>query len=226
MRKQRALTAFLIGFWLPLLQQASFACGFWGDGDVGMITNEFDVAPNGRLLSQIDPVVARGIADTRVPGNRGFSFALRNPTEAIPYKNAVGDADYVPITRFRDLGFVSVIDLDPHTAETEEHRRQTQATGINYYSVPIDGFPPHHQRVRRFAEIISDPGNLPVIVYAENSVDLAALWTAYRFSSGMERASAINEGRLLGLQYSEEQEMQWHLLNGKLAILRPSGENR
>lgn len=220
MNKRPTLLTWTICLWLLLPHGLVLACGFWGDGDVGMITNDSDVAADGRPLDQLDPVVAKGIAETRLPGNRGFSFVLKDAMQAIPYARAVTSSEFTSINELKASGFVSVIDLLPLSAATRAHQSQSTDARISYFSVPVDTFPPQYKSVLSFAEIVSTSANFPMIVYAGNSTDLAALWAAYRFYTGAERSAAIAEGRELGLGFPAEEEMQWHLLNGKLAILR------
>lgn len=225
MNKRPTLLRWLICWYLLFSHGLAFACGFWGDGDIGMITNDSDVAADGRPLNQIGPIVAKGIAETRLPGDRGFSFAMKNPSQAIPYSQAVAGNALLMINELREAGFTSVIDLVPLSTATKEHQNQSVEARVNYFSVPIDSFPPHFESVLAFAEVVSVPAHFPLIVYAENTTDLASLWVAYLYYSGVERSVAISEGRMLGLGFQAEEEMQWHLNNGKLAILRAGRNN-
>lgn len=174
------------------------------------------------FLSQMDPIVAKAINETRLPGGRGFSYALKEPTRPIPYALAVDEGKYLSIAELRTAGFTAVIDLLPLSPSLEHHRSESLEAGVRYFSVPIDTFPPPVDRVKLFAKIVSDRGNFPLIVYAGNSVDLASLWSAYRYSMGIDRRVAVSEGRVLGLRHNVEEELHWHLLNGKLVSLRPA----
>lgn len=209
------------GLFLTSFSHPARACGFWGDGDVGMISNDSDVDTEGRYLSQADPLVARGVVETRLPEGRGFSFALKEPTQPIPYKLAIKEDSFLSIGELRAFGIVSAIDLVPSASAIPHHREETLASGIRYFSIPVDSFPPHADQVRQFSKIVSNPANFPIIVYAENSEILASLWSAYRYLSGIEQRQAVAEGKRLGLHYQFEEELHWHLRNGKLASLRP-----
>jgi len=214
-----AALLFVIGSILTSLNHTVYACGFWGDGDVGMINSESDVGIDGRYLSQIDPIVAKGSAETELPGGQGFSFMLRDPTRAIPYTLAVKGEKFHSIGELRAIGITSAVDLISKSSEIHLHREETLATGIQYFSIPIDSFPPRPDQVRQFADIVSDLKNFPIIVYAGNSEILASLWSAYRFFSGVDQRLAVSEGKSLGLGYKHEEELHWHLRNGKLADL-------
>lgn len=226
MKKHLILPLWILGLTLSGAQEISYGCGFWGDGDVGMITNEFDVTADGRPLREMDPIVVQGIESMRIPGNRGFSFVMNSSSQAIPYTRAVANDNYLSVTELTELGFSSVVDLSPVSSETRLHGDQSRDAGVTYFSIPVENFPPHSKRVLEFAAVVSDPHNFPLIVYAGNPTDLAVLWTAYRFSEGVGRSTAIMEGRELGMAFSVEEEMHWHLLNGKLAILRPANSTR
>ena len=212
---------YIAGLSLTCPNGVARACGFWGDGDVGMINNDSGVDVEGRYLNQVDPAVAKGITETQIPGRRGFSFALRESTRAIPYNLAVESGKFFDIGELRAIGITSVVDLLPPSSEIHQHRAETLTSGIRYYSIPVETFPPHTDQINQFAKIVADPSNFPIIVYAGSSESLASLWSAYRFSIGVKQQTAVSEGKALGLRHHFEEELHWHLRNGKLTGLRP-----
>jgi hypothetical protein len=202
---------FLLISSLLLLADPIYACGWWGDGE--MSRNDGDViTPDGRPLEQ-----TLSLNSMKLPGKMGYGIAIPEPGRAIPYLLATFGQ---PITRINELGifgFRSVIDLGTSEPTARLHRSETEAAGMQYFNVPIEGDMPNRNQTGFFNRIVVNAHNGPLLVYAPRAELLGVMWASYRISLGSPLEFALREGRTLGLTGEQETELRnWeHRSNSK-----------
>ncbi len=170
------------------------ACGWWGDGE----TNREDISAipthDGKPLPEhLD------MKSSKLPGRMGYGMAIPEPGKAIPYLQATFGR---PINKIKDLktfGFSIVIDLGTTAKTATRHRAETEAAGMGYHNIPVQGEIPTIDQARRFSEIVLGAAAEPLLVYAPTSELLSMMWALHRLSMGSTVEFAIKEGRLFGL---------------------------
>ncbi len=165
------------------------------------------------VLDAADPL----LAELKVPGGRGFGFAIEEAGRAVPYRRATGGQPIGDIGRLRDLGFRAVVDLGTPPEVARRHKAETTAAGMGYFTIPFSAGLPDAEQARRFSRLIGDAGHRPLLVFAMSPDLLGAAWTVHRLYTGAARDAAFAEGRALGL--TSEGDLKWHLKKGALKDL-------
>ena len=203
----------------------AFACGWWGDGE-GDDNEAIVIGADGQPVSEAKPANdhssgqaggpamghARGPAapnGLEVPAPRsGYGIVVRWDGSAVPYLDAVRGRPVYSIQQLRRAGFSAVIDLGTAPTVAALHRRETEALGMKYFNIPIDGDVPGKMHVARFSEILSDNGNLPILVFSASTDLLGGMWAIYRLTEGSTPEGAVKEGRELGLSESGARDLK------------------
>ncbi len=100
------------------------------------------------------------------------------------------------------LGFNSIIDLQPDPARAAEERRNAEFARIRYHHLPVQGPVPDDEVLRRFGELLADPGNLPALVHGASVDQTGALWALWRARNGVPLQIALVDGETAGLSAS------------------------
>ena len=83
------------------------------------------------------------------------------------------------LSRLRDLGINTVINLRGTSARTRAQEAEARALGLNYYNVALPNWGrPQDARVRRILEIIAAPENGRVFVHCRTGVDRTGMIVA------------------------------------------------
>ena len=175
--------------------QPTHACGWWGDGEMNR-DNDPAFAP---VTGASGGVLPRHEA-SKLPDEVGYAIAVRDPGYAVPYLEATYGRRINRIGELKSLGYEAVIDLgaSPHTARL--HRAETEALGMRYFNIPIEGELPNKEQVDRFGRLIVTSERHPVLVYAPTAGLLGIMWASYRIGYlGAPQSFALEEGRSLGM---------------------------
>jgi len=210
-------TLLAVGFLVAVMAlahpQPVSACGWWGDGESDD-TEVIEIGPDGQPVMMGSPVWNTGddqdpapaaSGGLEVPAPRsGYGIVVHQDGSAVPYLNAVPGQRAYSIQQLHSAGFPTVIDLGTPPMVAALHRRETEALGMKYFNIPVDGDAPEQAHVARFNEILSTEENLPVLVFSASANLLGKIWARHRLTAGLPRDKAISEGR--GLGFSEEAE--------------------
>jgi len=202
---------------LALSPSFASACGFWGDGDVGQITNDHDVDTKGRLLSALSPVAAQAIAYAKIPGTSGYGYVVFGIDNIQPYAKVFGRDKPRAISFLATQGYAAAIDLMPSSKPA--HRDETVTAGLTYFPLPIAGNLPTTKQVLNFNNFVENETNLPALIYAPEVESMAMLWAAHNAQRDKDINNAIQAAKSLGLSYAGEMELHWQMKNGKLKTL-------
>jgi len=192
-----------------LIGESAYACGWWGDGEVDSSDDAIEVDARGRPLEQ-----SLSIDSMKLPGQMGYGIAVPEPGRVTPYLLATFGQPVTRIGEFKIFGFRSVIDLGT-PAVARLHRSETEAAGMRYFHVAVQGDMPNRQQADSFNRIVVDANNGPLLVYAPKAELLAVMWAFYRLYLGSPVEFALQEGRALGLTEKQEVNLRTQMLRSK-----------
>ncbi len=185
------------------------ACGWWGDGEVNRHNDVVLITPDEQSVPQ-----SLTEKTSKLPDRMGYGIAIPDPGRAIPYLQATRGRKINRIAELKIFGFETVIDLGTPEETARLHRSETEALGMSYISIPVNGTVPSQEQVNYFSQKVVNASSDMLLVYAPNSALLGTMWAAYRINLGAPVEFAIKQGRKLGME--EEQG----------AILRSRSGNR
>ncbi|MCU7919108.1 MAG: hypothetical protein KZQ95_12220 [Candidatus Thiodiazotropha sp. (ex Epidulcina cf. delphinae)] len=192
-----AITTSLCLFAIPT--KSVDACGWWGDGEMNRHNDLALTAPNGQSAPQSLTLKA-----SKLPGRIGYGIAVEEPGLAMPYLQATQGRQVNRIAELKAFGFETVIDLGTPEKTARLHRSETEALGMRYISIPVDGAVPSQEQVDDFTQQVIDASNSRLLVYSPTSALLGAMWAAYRFNLGAPLEFAIKQGKNLGMEAEQE----------------------
>ncbi len=176
------------------------------------------IAPGVQLLALL--ALGLGAALVRAPaapaapeapfGDR-VSPALLNYNRASPFVGTAGVPGPGGIAEARALGFRLIVDLRTPPEGTGLEAAEADRVGIRYLNLPVAGGAPSDALVARFAQVVEDPRNWPVLVHCVSANRAGAMWALYRASRGVPPRVAIEEGRTAGLRPDREQRVRARL---------------
>jgi protein tyrosine phosphatase (PTP) superfamily phosphohydrolase (DUF442 family) len=185
------------------LPQTAYSCGWWGDGEVNrldtVVMNRTDGKPLSGNLS---------LETSMLPRRMGYGIVVPDPGQAIPYLVATHGREISRIGDLRVFGFQTVIDLGTPPEIARKHRQETEASGMRYFNIPLDGSTPSLEQAERFSRLVIENSQHPLLVYAPTSALLGAMWASYRISLGAPLGFAIKEGRALGMMPGQEAKLR------------------
>lgn len=180
------------------------ACGWWGDGEVNRdIKVPLLNAPDGTPLEQ-----TLSLRSAKLPGEMGYGIAVPEPGRAVPYLLETFGRPVNRISELKTYGFGAVIDLGTPEKVANLHRAETNAVGMVYFNIPIEGDMPTPTQTAQFRDMVISSSATPLLVYAPTARLLGAMWTAYRLSFGVPMNYALSEGRTLGLTEDQVDEFR------------------
>ncbi len=195
-------------FLFAILSTSVEGCGWWGDGEVNRQDDLAPIGPDGRVVSQ-----TLTNETSKLPGRMGYGIAMPDPGRAIPYLQATLG---LPINRIGDLkifGFEAVIDLGTPEKAARLHRSETEALGMHYINIPIEGSVPGQKQVDLFSQSVVDASSDMLLVYAPSSALLGTMWAAYRINLGAPLEFAIRQGKELGMETEQEAILRRRAIN-------------
>jgi protein tyrosine phosphatase (PTP) superfamily phosphohydrolase (DUF442 family) len=198
------LVVFILTSGLP----SALACGWWGDSE-GDDDDAIVIGADGKPVSEgktTNHHVKEGVQEAaavqglEVPAPKsGYGILVRQNGSAVPYLHAVGGRRVTSIQELRQTGFSAVIDLGTAPKTSILHRRETEALGMKYFTIPVAGDTPGKVEVAQFHKILSDRGNLPILVFSASANLLGGMWAYHRLMMGVAQKIATQEGYELGL---------------------------
>ena len=191
----------LLSFFL-ILTKPAYACGWWGDGEMSRSDKDI-ITADGRPVEQY-----LGLESMKLPGRMGYGIAVPGPGRAIPYLLATFGQPVTRISEFKIFDFRSVIDLGTSEPAASLHRAETEAVGMRYFNIPIDGDMPSGKQFTAFNQTVLNANNGPLLVYAPRAALIAVMWASYRLSVGSPLEFVLSEGRSLGLSGEQETELR------------------
>lgn len=193
--KSLALIAITVFILLALSPHQAMACGWWGDGEMNQ-----DSEPALSTITDESGQELQGLAASKLPGQMGYGIAVLEPGRAVPYLQATYGRRINRIGELRSVGYETVIDLGTPANAARLHRKESEAVGMRYFSIPIAEEFPSREQVDFFGRLIMGSGRDPVLVYAPSATILGIMWASYRIDYlGTPISFAIDQGRSLGM---------------------------
>ena len=190
---------FLVVTLMLFMADAAFACGWWGDNEMTSARNAAAAALRGHTIEE-----NLNLKTMKLPGKMGYGIAVPKPGRAMPYLLATFGQ---PLTNIKDLkifGFRSVIDLATPASTARLHRAESEAAGMHYFNILLEGEIPNEKQIGDFNEIVINESNGPLLVYASKAELISVMWAFYRLRMGSSIEFVIQEGRTLGLTSVQE----------------------
>jgi protein tyrosine phosphatase (PTP) superfamily phosphohydrolase (DUF442 family) len=150
---------------------------------------------------------------SKLPGRMVYGIAITDPGRAIPYLQATRGRQINRIAELKTFGFEAVIDLGTPKKTARLHQLETEALGMRYISIPIDGVVPSQEQVDDFTQKVIDASKDMLLVYAPSSALLGTMWAAYRINLGAPVEFAINQGKKMGMRPNQEAALRNRLRN-------------
>ena len=132
-----------------------------------------------------------------------LSPAVSNYTRVSDDVATAGSLGEGAIGELKAAGYAAVVDLRSPDEGTNEERRAVEAAGLRYFNIPVTGLPSGAQVVQ-FSHVLGDRADLPVLVHCASGNRVGAMWALYRAKSGVPAATAMEEGRHIGLRGDRE----------------------
>jgi uncharacterized protein (TIGR01244 family) len=113
--------------------------------------------------------------------------------------------------RLKALGFVTIVDLRGPEEGTAAEKQAVEAAGLRYVNIPISEGLPSEAQLAEFGRAVEDVKNFPVLVHCVSANRVGAMWALYRTRQNIPLATAIAEGRAIGLQPTREADVRKRL---------------
>lgn len=197
--RMRFITILVLSCIIMMAPGHSRACGWWGDGEVNRDDSEILTTPDGRVLPEI-----LTHHSSKLPGRMGYGIAIPDPGRAIPYLRATMGRPLNRIGELSAFGFKTVIDLGTPEKSARHHRQETEALGMRYINIPVEGNLPSQEEVEGFTQHVVDASHGMLLVYAPRAELLGTMWAAHRMNLGAPTGFALREGKELGMKPDQE----------------------
>lgn len=145
---------------------------------------------------------------TQAPFGDKMPDIVANYLRAAPYVGTGGLVVPGSMTRLRDLGFKTVINLLTEKEGAEKEGAEARAAGLAYVNLPVAQLAPGSEQVAAFARLVNDPTNYPILLHCESANRVGALWALYRAGAGIPPEIAVQEGRTVGLKPNREKAVR------------------
>jgi len=162
----------------------------------------------GTLPAQAGPaqIFQRGPDAAEAPFGDKVSPAIKNYSRAAPHLGTAGLLGEGGVAEAERLGFKTIVDLrTPAEPGQPAEAGLTEAAGLAYVSIPIAKGAPTEAQLARFAALMEDRAQFPILLHCGSANRVGALWTLYRTSKGVPSETAIEEGRAIGMKSREPQ---------------------
>jgi uncharacterized protein (TIGR01244 family) len=158
----------------------------------------------------------------------GSPACAQPPAGEVPSNGEVGPdvTCYRPLTRqiatgglvkgdgintLHTLGFAVILDLRDPAEGIEPERQAAAAAGLRYINLPFAKDVPDEPLLEAFARIIEDKANYPLLVHCVSANRVGVMWTLYQMRRGVPFATAVSEGRAIGMKPAREHWVRKHL---------------
>jgi uncharacterized protein (TIGR01244 family) len=115
------------------------------------------------------------------------------------------------VAELKSLGFATILDLRDPLEGIEPEQRAAAAVGIRYIDLPFAQDIPPEEELKAFARIVEDPGNHPLLIHCVSANRVGVMWTLYQVRRGVPFATAVAEGRAIGMKPAREHFVRKHL---------------
>lgn len=149
----------------------------------------------------------------QAPFGDAMPAIVENYGRAAPYVGTGGLISAGAMPTLKEKGFTTVISLLTGE-EAGDQARQAEQAGLKYVRIGVSTLAPTRDQVERFAELVEDESNYPLLVHCSSSNRVGALWALYRARQGVPPEIAIQEGRTVGLKPSREGAVRERLDTG------------
>ncbi len=152
-----------------------------------------------------------GANKAMAPFGDKVSAAITNYNRASPMIGTAGFLLKGGVMEAKKLGFKTILSLLTPKEGVDAEREKAKAAGIAFLNIPVATRAPTDEQVKKFAEIVENPANLPILVHCETANRVGAMWALYRASKGVPAMVAVEEGRAIGLKPSREKAVRARL---------------
>jgi uncharacterized protein (TIGR01244 family) len=156
------------------------------------------------LAALAAPMPAQAQAPREVPSAATIGSAVANYTPLRPSIATGGPVRPDAVAMLKSLGFVTILDLRGPDEGPEVEKAAAEKAGLRYAYIPVTDTPPTDDQIAAFGRMIEDAGAAPLLVHCASGNRVGAMWTIYRTRSGTPFATALAEGRRIGLGGSRE----------------------
>jgi uncharacterized protein (TIGR01244 family) len=139
-----------------------------------------------------------------VPAPEKVSNAVTHYTRLRPQIATAGVLRGGAVAELKGFGFTAILDLRTPPEGTELEQRAALAAGVRYFNIAIGAAPVAEAQLVEFAKIVEDKSNHPLLIHCQSANRVGAMWTLYRAVRGAPFATAVTEGRSIGLQPDRE----------------------
>jgi uncharacterized protein (TIGR01244 family) len=144
----------------------------------------------------------------QVPFGDKISSVIFNYNRTTPFIATSGRVNGAGILELKSLGFKTILDLRTAPEGTAEEQNKAITAGLNYYNIPISRAEPKQDQIRKFASLVENRNNYPMLVHCASANRVGAMWTLYRVSKGIAFKHAVQEGRTIGLKPKRENQVR------------------
>jgi len=112
------------------------------------------------------------------------------------------------VAELKRHGFKTILDLRTAREGTSIEKKNVEGAGLQYHNIEVSRAPITPAQVERFAKLVKDKSNYPILVHCASANRVGAMWTLYRVSKGVPATVAIEEGRTVGLRPLREGQVR------------------
>ncbi len=141
-------------------------------------------------------------AEATVPAT--VSPAIPNYTRIADDVGTAGRLGEGAIGELKAAGFVAVLDLRGPDEGTDAERRAVEAAGLRYFNIPVTTILPTREQVVEFARLVDDRANRPILIHCASANRVGEMWALHRAVQGAPAATALAEGRRIGMRGERE----------------------
>jgi uncharacterized protein (TIGR01244 family) len=146
-----------------------------------------------------------------VPPRERVSRAVTNYTPLRPQIATAGVLLGGAVGELKGLGFTTILDLRGPQEGTQAERNAVTAAGLRYLNIPVTAATMSEAQLVEFARIVEDKSNYPLMIHCQSANRVGAMWTLYRAIRGAPFATALAEGRAIGMGPDRESAVRAQL---------------
>ncbi|WP_187276409.1 fused DSP-PTPase phosphatase/NAD kinase-like protein [Parahaliea maris] len=107
-------------------------------------------------------------------------------------------------------GFRTVVDLRTAGEEPGTEETAVEQAGMHYVNIPLGRDWPAPEAVARFAKLVEDPANQPLLMHCASGNRAAVMWAAYQLGRGRPLDQVLEEAYTIGLRPDREAQVREH----------------
>ena len=169
-------------------------------------------------------VCAQSVATSDKIPSAHFSFGEKLSVNGLPnagkidnvlFRGAQPHSDGLPA--LKKMGVTTIVDLrEEHPEKITWERKQAEALGIRFVSIPVNGWaPPTHEQVAQFLTLVRDHPGEKIFVHCRFGNDRTGVFVAaYRIArNGWTAEQAVSEMYYFGFKGAWHRNMKSYVLN-------------